>query len=242
MIGIVPAAGRGTRLGSLTADTPKALVPVADRPVIERVIEAVLDTGVEVIVVVVGHLGDQVVDRVRRTMPEADIRFVHQEIRDGNVGALLAAEGHAGGGPFLYAWADLVTSRWAVASLVEGFDGSHSVLGVDRSTDPRRGAAVTVGDGRVVSIVEKPAPGSFDTPYNASGLGVLHREAWSFLHDVEPSERGERELTTALSNMVEDGCEIEAIDLGVVLDIGTPEGLRRAERWVRENESDHPAG
>ena len=60
VIAVVPAAGRGTRLGALTATTPKALVPVAGRPVLAWVLRGLALAGASEIIVVVGHLGEQI--------------------------------------------------------------------------------------------------------------------------------------------------------------------------------------
>jgi NDP-sugar pyrophosphorylase family protein len=232
VIGVVPAAGKGTRLGEITRDLPKALVPVAGQPVVARVIDSIVRSGLETIVVVVGHLGRAVEDALRPRYPELDLRFVRQPVQNGTAGALLAAHGIVGDRPFLYAWADLVTSSDACARVLGVHDGTQSVLAVDDTSDPSLGAAVTVVDGWVTDIVEKPPRGAFDTPYNAAGLGVLAAEAWPLLRRVEPSPRGELELTSVLGEMVRSGHRVGAVEIGPVHDMGTVEGLARAEAWV----------
>lgn len=236
MIAIIPAAGRGTRLGPLTEEIPKPLIPVAGRPVISRVIEGALGAGIGTFVVVLGYLGDQVMSKLRAEYPEADIRFVRQTEQNGTAGAFLACREEAGDGPFLYAWADVVVPAEAYSTVVAAHERGVSVLGVDRTNDPTQGAAVLVRGGFVADIVEKPPPGTFAPAFNATGLGVLAPEAWRHLGLVRPSPRGELELTSALQSMVNDDCPVRAVEVGPAFDIGTSEGLAAARRWLHESE------
>lgn len=230
MIAVVPAAGRGTRLGSLTADIPKAMVRIAGRPVLGWVLDGLAFAGVTRAVVVIGHLGEQVEAWVRRESP-LPVSTVRQLEPRGTADALLAAVGIVGSLPFMYAWGDLVTSPASYANVLCAWDGA-GVIAVNRVPDPAAGAAVEVDSAwRVTSIVEKPPPGTSTTPFNHAGLGVLPREAWLHLEAVAPSVRGELELTSALESLVSDRSMV-AVEIGPVFDIGTPAGLVAAEQWA----------
>jgi UDP-N-acetylglucosamine diphosphorylase / glucose-1-phosphate thymidylyltransferase / UDP-N-acetylgalactosamine diphosphorylase / glucosamine-1-phosphate N-acetyltransferase / galactosamine-1-phosphate N-acetyltransferase len=230
MIAVVPAAGRGTRLGSLTAEIPKALVPVAGRPVLGWVLDGLALADVTRAVVVIGHLGEQVEAWVRRESP-LPVSTVRQLEPLGTADALLAAAGLVGSLPFMYAWGDLVTSAESYVNVLCAWDGA-AVIGVNRVPDPAAGAAVEVdSDWRVKSIIEKPPPGTSSTPFNHAGLGVLPQEAWHHLEAVLPSARGELELTSALESLLSDR-SMAAVEIGPVFDIGTPAGLAAAEQWA----------
>ncbi len=230
MIAVVPAAGRGRRLGTLTTDRPKALVPVAGRPVLFWVIEGLAAAGVSEVVVVTGHLAEQV-ERLVDGAP-LPVSTVRQESPRGTADALLAASAIVDGRPFLYAWGDLVTDpAWYRRVADVWNDGA--VLAVNRVADPAAGAAVTVdGAGSVTSVIEKPRPGTSSTPLNASGIGALPADAWEHLACVQPSVRGELEITSALASMLAAGVPFTAVEIGPVFDIGTPEGLAAAEVWA----------
>ena len=73
LIGVIPAAGKATRMGELGASLPKALIEVDGRTLLERSIETLRSIGVSRIVVVVGHLGEKIVERV------SGVEFAHQE-------------------------------------------------------------------------------------------------------------------------------------------------------------------
>lgn len=233
MIAIVPAAGRGTRLGPLTATTPKALVPVAGRPAIAWVLDGVAAAGIDEVVVVTGHLAEQLEDAVADLCP-VPVRTVRQTRPRGTADAFLAAEDVAGGRPFLYAWGDTIAAPEAYATVMDRWRATATpTLGVNRVDDPSFGAAVTVdADGHVTSIVEKPPPGTSGTPFNHSGIGLLPAAVWGHLAAVEPSERGELELTSALAALLAAGAVLDAVEIGPVFDIGTPEGLAVAEAWL----------
>lgn len=231
MIAVVPAAGRGSRLGPLTVDQPKALVPVAGRPVLFWVIEGLAQAGVSQVVVVTGHLAEQVEAALDRA--PIPVSTVRQHLPRGTADALMAASASVGGHPFIYAWGDLVADPACYRRVVEAWTAG-AVLAVNRVDDPTAGAAVTVDQaGSVTSIVEKPPAGAGSTPFNASGIGALPAEAWNHLASVEPSVRGELEMTSALASMLAVGVPFTAVEIGPVFDIGTPQGLAAADLWAR---------
>jgi dTDP-glucose pyrophosphorylase len=230
MIAVVPAAGRGTRLGQLTAERPKALVPVGGIPVLFRVIDGLVSAGVDRIIVVLGHLGDQV--EAALSGQSWPVTVTRQDEPRGTADALMAARHHVGRQSFAYAWGDLVMSPSSYVATIEA-SASGPAIAVNRVADPSAGAAVTVGaDGIVTSIVEKPSPGTSRTPFNAAGVGVLPAEAWDHLAAVKPSPRGELEITSAVATMISSGIVLQAVEVETVFDIGTPQGLAAAEAWL----------
>lgn len=230
MIAVVPAAGRGSRLGPLTVDQPKALVPVAGRPVLFWVIEGLAQAGVSEVVVVTGHLAEQIEGVVGRS--PIPVSTVRQQAPRGTADAVMAASSIVGERPFIYAWGDLVTDAGSYRRVVEAWTAG-AVLAVNRVDDPAAGAAVTIDHaGSVTSIVEKPPAGRSSTPFNASGIGALPADAWEHLASVKPSVRGELEITSALGSMLAAGIPFAAVEIGPVFDIGTPKGLAAAEAWA----------
>jgi glucose-1-phosphate thymidylyltransferase len=131
---------------------------------------------------------------------------------------------------FLYTWADVLVEPTTYQSVVLAAENADAVIAVNEVDDPTLGAAVTFDEeGIVASIVEKPPPGTWDTRWNNSGVGVLGPEAWLIIDKLEPSARGELELTDALATIIERGAKVRAVPVnGHWFEIGTPEQLEAA--------------
>lgn len=229
-VAIVPAAGRGTRLGALTESTPKPMLDIAGRPALLRVLDGVVAAGVPRAIVVTGHLAEAVEEGLTGApLPVATIR---QHPMDGTATAVLTARPLAGDGPFMVTWGDALSPPEAYAAVAERWrSGADAVIGVDHVDDPAAGAAVWLDGDRVVDIVEKPPVGSVDTIWNNAGVLVLAETAWDVIAGVRPSARGEYELTDALASMVAGGADVRAVRLEAPrIDIGTPERLAMARR------------
>jgi len=93
----IPAAGRGSRLGELTAERPKGLVDVAGRPLLAHVFETAVEAGADALVVIVGYEAGQIVDRFGDAFAGVPITYVHQRERLGLGHAVLQAEPHVDG-------------------------------------------------------------------------------------------------------------------------------------------------
>jgi len=97
MDAIIRAAGRGSRLGELTADRPKGLVDVAGRPILAHVFETAVEAGADEPVVIVGYEAGQIVDRFGDAFEGVPITYVHQRERLGLGHAVLQVEPYVDG-------------------------------------------------------------------------------------------------------------------------------------------------
>lgn len=225
---VILAAGRGSRLGALTAVQPKALLEVGGRPAILHIADGLALAGIERLVVVVGHLGDAI-EVAFRDFHGAGTAFVRQTTLDGTARALALAGRLLRGGPFFFSWADvLVESRNYAAVAAAGL--SSAVLAVNEVEDPSEGAAVYIDSSmRVQRIVEKPSRGTSTTCWNNAGFGILPGAIWEAIDGLEPSSRGEYELPRAIASLIVRGVPFTALPVvGPWFDIGTPESLRAA--------------
>ena len=94
LVGIIPAAGLGTRMGHLTRELPKALIEIEGRTLLERAIESLKSVGVSKIVVVTGYLGDMIRDFVRARSFGIEIAFAFQKHQLGLAHAIAVAAEH----------------------------------------------------------------------------------------------------------------------------------------------------
>jgi len=234
MVAVVLAAGRGTRMGALTATTPKPLLPVAGRPIIEHILGGFAAAGVRRAVVVIGHLADAFEAALGDgTRLGLEIIYCRQEHAEGTARALLLAEPLLGAGPFAVSWGDILVRPQFYADFVRAFadrpcDAQVAVNPVD---DPWRGAAVYVDDDwRVHRVEEKPPRGTATTRWNNAGILMLTPQVFSFARRLSASPRGEYELPQAVAQMVRDGCSVRAVPVrGPWSDVGTPDDLAAAQ-------------
>jgi NDP-sugar pyrophosphorylase family protein len=225
---VILAAGRGARLGALTANRPKALLEVGGRPAVLRIADGLARAGAARIVVVVGHLGDAV-EAAFREFASAETAFARQTTLDGTARALARARPLLGDGPFLFSWADILVEPRNYARVASA-GAAGAVLAVNDVDDPAEGAAVYAdGKMRIQRIVEKPRPGTSTTRWNNAGFGVLPHAIWGAIERLEPSPRGEYELPRAIASLIERGEPFRAAPVvGPWFDIGTPDSLRAA--------------
>jgi len=221
-------------MGALTAATPKPLLGVAGRPILEHIVAGLAAAGARELVVVTGYLGEQ----IERHFGDGgrfgvSIAYRRQERTDGTGGALLLARDLLGDGPFLLSWGDILVEPGLYRRMVERFAAlpCDVLLSVNPVDDPWRGGAVYVDDAwRVERIVEKPARGTSTTRWNNAGVFVFSPLVLDYTARLEPSPRGEYELPQAIARMVADGRDVRAIAVGDFWsDVGTPEDLEAVQ-------------
>ncbi len=228
---VLLAAGRGTRLGSLTDNFPKAMIDVGGMPILHRIIGGLARVGVSDIIVTTGHFAE-VIEAGTGDGSRWDIRiqYVRQETTDGTARALALARDSLSDESFFVGWADVLVDISNYATILKASEEVGASLAVNDVEDPHNGAAVYVDERSIVTrLVEKPAPGTSTTRWNNAGLCVLVPTIWDFIERLELSPRGEYELPEAIANFVADGNSMVAVPIaGPWFDTGTPENLAAA--------------
>lgn len=233
MKAILPVAGVGSRLRPHTHTTPKALVHVAGKPILGHILDQLIPVGVTDVVLVVGHLGDKIVDYVRAAY-DFQVHVVEQVEPKGLGHAIyVARDAVADDEPVLIVLGDTVFRADLGAALAQG----KSVLGVAEVADPRSFGVVEVDGDRIVRLVEKPAV----PPSNLAIVGVYYlkesgRLFEALTHVVESGirSRGEIQLTDALQVMIDRGEEMGTFTVRDWLDCGSPEALLETNRSMLE--------
>lgn len=243
MNAVLLAAGRGTRMGHLTASTPKPLLELCGRPIIEHILSGMLDAGVRQAVIVTGYLGEKLEAHLGDGAGLGlAIEYRRQDQPTGTAKALLLAREVLGDDPFMLSWGDIVVDQSEYGDLARRFKDSpcDAMLGVNPTEDPWRGAAVTVDETwRVESLVEKPPRGTSQTRWNNAGIFVFSKLIHEYAERLQPSERGEYELPQAITAMIADGRNVRAHPIaGFWSDLGTPEDLAAAEATLMRSSHD----
>ncbi len=219
MKGVILAGGTGSRLHPLTRITNKHLLPLYDRPMINFGIEALVGAGVVEIMLVTGgtHAGEFL--RLLGNGHEFGIDrlfYAYQEKAGGIAEALGLAEKFVGGERCIVLLADNVFER-SLRRCVEAFDrqarGARVVLSRlgDREHLRNLGVAQFDGELRMAHIHEKPA----EPPSEFAVTGVYFYDAtvWQVIPELEPSGRGELEITDVNNWYLEQGLmEYDVLD------------------------------
>jgi NDP-sugar pyrophosphorylase family protein len=233
---VLLAAGRGKRLGLLTADTPKPILDIAGSPLISHIVDVLMAAGLTNFIVVTGYLSEQIegwAKTYRRSNPEIRITTVMQPELNGTGGAMLAARERLAGQPrFVFGWGDILMDRANYPRFMRRArnDDYDLMLTMNRVKDPFRGGAVYVTPQMMVErLEEKPAPGTSTSRWNNAGLFATGQIIFDYIARLKPSARGELEVPGAISQMIADGRVVRAVDMrGFWSDIGTPEDLKAA--------------
>lgn len=227
---VVLAAGRGTRMGDLTLEAPKPMLPVHGRPLLEHVLDRLGAAGAERFLIVVGH-GRELIERHFR---DRLLAFRTQDPVDGTGSAALLARDFAGREPFLLTFGDILCEPEAYVAcgrvLLEHPEAA-AVLGVRDVDDPWRGAAVYVEDGLVRRVVEKPPRGASTSRWTSAGLFAFRPLVFPYLERLQPSPRNEYELTAIFDLMLADGLELRISPMeGQWRNVEDPDDLAAANR------------
>jgi dTDP-glucose pyrophosphorylase len=229
---LILAAGRGTRMGELTREMPKPLIPLGGRPMLLHILDRVQAAGVEEVMLVTGYLADQI-EAAARSHGIA-VCFRRQEEVNGTAKAALLGREWVGGDSFLLTFGDILAEPEHYTGMRDAFVGSDGVLAARHVEDPYQGAAIYVDAERWVErIIEKPAKGTSTTHWNSAGIYVFSPAVFEELERVPLSARGEYEATSAISQMIEAGKRLRLFALdGDWLDVGRPEDLEAAQRII----------
>lgn len=240
-VAIIPAAGVGTRLRPHTYTLPKVLLHVAGKPMLDHILDDLPGLGIAKIVLIVGYMGDKVVDYVKRAHPGLQVEYIDQPVRLGLGHAVSLAAPHCADQPLLIVLGDTIFE----ADLGSVLAGPTSSIGVKEVEDPRRFGIVELnGDGRVRRMVEKPE----QPTSNLAITGVYHfkrgRPLFDALRELQEKNvrtRGEFQLTDGMQLLVERGEVITTFPIQGWYDCGKTETLLETNRVLLDKRRESPA-
>jgi glucose-1-phosphate thymidylyltransferase len=241
MKGVILAGGLGTRLFPLTKITNKHLLPVYDQPMIHYPIRTLLNAGIDDIMIVTGgrKSGDflELLGNGKEFGLE-HLNYTYQEGEGGIAEALGLAEHWAQGAPLCVILGDNLIEKniaKAVADFKAQARGAKIML--KEVHDPERFGVATLEGDHVVGIVEKPS----DPKSNLAVIGIYmyDERVWNVIHDLEPSDRGELEITDVNNWYIRDGSMSYEVLEGWWTDAGTFESLYLASSLVAEGGANH---
>ncbi len=230
---IIPAAGAGTRLRPHTHSVPKALLYVAGRPVLAHIVDRVVRLNPSEVTIVVGFLGSQIIDFVRREY-DLNVRFVEQKELLGLGYAILLGIDPGETEDLLIILGDtIVDADWQTI-----IGHGRNILAVKEVEDPRRFGVVETAGSRVTGIVEKPENPSS----NLAAIGVYYiRDARAFraalerIHGRDTKTGGELQVTDAIALLLSEGFKLHAVTVDRWYDCGKRETMLETNRHLLAN-------
>jgi glucose-1-phosphate thymidylyltransferase len=234
--GLILSGGAGTRLRPITHTSAKQLVPVANKPVLFYGIEALVDAGVkEIGIIIAPETGDEIREAAGDGSAfGAEITYILQDEPAGLAHAVLTAEEFIDGAPFVMYLGDNLLAD-GLRGLVSTFrsDEPDALILLTPVEDPSSYGVAELEGERVVRLIEKPK----DPPSNLALVGVYLFGPLIFdaARALEPSWRGELEITEAIDKLIDDGRKVQSeVVKGWWKDTGQLVDMLEANRLVLE--------
>jgi glucose-1-phosphate thymidylyltransferase len=236
MKGLILSGGKGTRLYPLTYTSAKQLIPVANKPILFRVIEAIRDAGITDIGIVVGDTAEEIKTAVGRGGRwDVRITYIHQEQPLGLAHAVKVSRGFLSDERFVMFLGDNVI-QGGISGLIEQFAVSkwNSQIVLTRVSQPEQyGVAELNNGGQVTRLVEKPKQPRSDLAL--VGIYMFDHHIHEAVDGITPSWRGEFEITDAIQWLVDHDYQVYPyVHRGWWIDTGAPTAMLDANGLVLE--------
>lgn len=236
MKGLILSGGKGSRLYPLTYTSAKQLIPVANKPVLFRVIETIRDAGISDIGIVIGSTGDQIREAVGRGGRwGVNITYIPQDAPLGLAHAVKISRAFLGDDRFVMFLGDNVI-QGGISPLIAQFADSawNSQIVLTRIEHPEQYGVAELGEnGQIIRLIEKPKNPPSDLAL--VGIYMFDHHIFDAVNGIKPSWRGELEITDAIQWLVENGYAVHPyIHRGWWIDTGRPGDMLEANDLVLE--------
>lgn len=219
MQAVIMAAGEGKRMRPLTLETPKPLIEVLGKPILERVLDALPD-AVDEVILVVGYKADMIKERMGDSYGGRPIRYAHQWMAAGTAHALSVARPLITG-KFLLLNADDIQGKEA---LTEAVSHPLAILVAPHDRPQSMGVVSVREDGTLAEVIEKP-----ENPVgNLVSTGGMVLDERLFTYEAARHESGEYFMTYPLNLLAKEHA-VTVVTQPLWIPIGMPDDIKRAE-------------
>jgi glucose-1-phosphate thymidylyltransferase len=231
MKALVLAGGSGTRLRPLSHSIPKQLLPVAGKSVLVHCLQNIRSAGIRDVAIVVGPRADEIRAAVDAAELDLRVTFLTQDAPRGLAHCVQLARDFLGVDDFVMYLGDNVVAE-GIGELTGRFlaSGAAAQLTVVKTPNPQEYGVAELGtDNRVTALVEKPARPASDLA--VAGVYFLTSAIHRAVDSIEPSDRGELEITDALQWLIDRDLDVRAeLFTGYWKDTGRVEDLLECNR------------
>ena len=252
MKGIILHGGHGTRLRPLTHTGPKQLLPIANKPMSQYCLEAIYETGITDIAIIIGGVGS---DKVREYYGNGEkfgvnISYIKQDEPRGIAHAIRLCKEFVNNEKFLVFLGDNIIQK-SIIEFVENFDSSDydATVLLCEVDNPSRFGIADIGNNKIVKITEKPKNPTSNLA--VTGIYLLTPRIFEIIDNLKPSWRNELEITDALDNLLKQNNNISFEKItDYWKDTGTPEDIIHANGEIikktleqsKKNKNEHLIG
>ncbi len=219
------SGGKGTRLRPITHTSAKQLVPIANKPILFYGLEAIRAAGIVDVGIIVGDTAAEIEEAVGDGSAFGlKVTYIHQDAPRGLAHAVMIAEEFMGKEPFVMYLGDNLI-RGGITDFVDEFQRNrpNAQILLARVDNPSDFGVAELADGHVVRLEEKPEIPKSDLAL--VGVYMFDAGVFAATKSIEPSRRGELEITDAIQYLIDDGQSVRAHEVtGWWKDTGEPPG------------------
>lgn len=216
---VILAAGKGSRLRPLTETTPKPLIKVAGKPLLDHIVGA-LPSAVDELIIVTGYLEEQIQAYCGEEFHGRKVTYVHQDEQKGTAHALWLCKDYLKG-RFLFMFAD---DLHGAKDIARATSYTRSMLTLNTNSPEKFGIVVRHPDGTLAEMIEKPE----HAPSNLASTGVMVLDENIFKYDPYAVEtKGEYYLTDVIQQYAKE-YPIAVVEQNLWIPVGYPEDIEKA--------------
>jgi glucose-1-phosphate thymidylyltransferase len=238
MKGIILHGGHGERLRPLTHTGPKQLIPVANKPISQYVLEDLRNSGITDVAIVLGDVSPEKVKEYYGNGSKFDVKitYIHQDKPKGIADAVGLCRDFVGDDPFVVYLGDNLL-KGGIRAFTREFRESKcdgSILLCEVKNPQRFGVAEFDKGGKLIRLIEKPREPPSN--YALTGIYFFRPIVFEMIKKIKPSWRGELEITEAIQLLLDNRCNVgyKFVE-GWWKDTGTPEDILESNRLILDN-------